>query len=365
MSLSFSRFCLLLIVLEAVFALSGIYSARRWDHFLIGDCPYYAATTESLVRDGDWDIRNQLEGPLENHNGFIALAKDNQTIVPKHSVLMPILSVPFFAAFGKVGFLIFNLLQLFALIVGIAELAGGGLSGRLLALAAYLTTPLLFYTYNYSPDVLSTALFVWSYVCAIDGRLVLGGFLAGLAVWAKVYLALFLLPLALVVLPRGWRGTILCAVAALVAALPMLAINLWIFGSPLISGYDREAHFGPNGFVVAEHYSRFQQPLFVGLGRLIGDPEIGLLKTAPLWFLWPVGLIVGWVHASRPRRFALSALTLSLLANLLFFAKYDEWNASAFGNRFLFPALAIGFALQGALWSGILGRLGRIKPNAA
>jgi hypothetical protein len=43
------------------------------------------------------------------------------------------------------------------------------------------------------------------------------------------------------------------------------------------------------------------------------------------------------------------ALTSSLLINLIFFACYDEWNASSYGNRFLFPALAMGLALQARL----------------
>jgi len=55
------------------------------------------------------------------------------------------------------------------------------------------------------------------------------------------------------------------------------------------------------------------------------------------------------------------SLVLSLVINILFFARYDEWDASVFGNRFLFPAMAVGFALQGPLWQRALDRMARVE----
>ncbi|MCE9534124.1 MAG: hypothetical protein K8T89_23845 [Planctomycetes bacterium] len=336
-----ARFYLILLFFEIVYMAISLYRAPRWDAFLIGDCPYYAATAESLLRDGDWDLRNQLPGDLKDHEGFFALSKDNR-IVSKHSVLLPIVSIPFLFQFGKAGLLIVSIVQTFALIVGIAVLAGDTPKSRLLALVAYLSTPFLQYTFNYSPDVLSTALAVWAFIFAIRHQPIRCGLLAGLAVWAKVYLALILLPLAILVLPLGWRATLRCVVASLIAVAPMLAINAHLFGSPFTTGYDRDARVMPEGFAITEHYSRFNQPILTGLGNLLFDGRIGLMRTAPLWFLWPFGLFKAWRTNAR---WASLALAWSILLNLLFFARYDEWDASAFGNRFLFPAIAFGFAL--------------------
>jgi hypothetical protein len=384
MALSPIRFGALLLGLEIACTAIAIARAPRWDGFLIGDCPYYAATVESLVHDGDWDLSNQLSGDLHDHHGFFALSADNR-VVPKHSVLLPILSVPFYVAFGVWGLLIFNLVQMFLLIAGLALLAGGGPAARLLALAGYLSTPFLAYTYNYSPDVLGTALLVWSYACALRNRPILSGLLAGLAVWAKIYLAIVMLPLVLILLRQGGRATLKSALAALAALLPMLAIQMHLFGSPFTTGYDRDARLTSDGFIVTEHYGRFNQPLLSGLGNLLFNRDIGLLWTAPLWFLWLVGAFIAWrgakkgtgtISGSLPdfgignapaklsemvpvpffARLPVVALTLTLLFNLLFFARYDEWDASAFGNRFLFPALAIGLALQGPLWRGAIER---------
>ena len=347
------RFVAILLFLEAAYAAVSMARAPRGDAFLIGDCPYYAATTISLVSDGDWDLRNQLPGDLEDHEGFFALSKDER-IVPKHSTLMPILSIPFYIAFGKIGFLLFNLIQVFFLIVGIAALAGNGAGARLLALVGYLSTPFLAYTFNYSPDILCAVSIVWSYFFARRKRPILCGLLAGLAIWAKVYAALLVLPLALIVLPLGWRAAIFSVLAGFLALAPMLVINAHLFGAPWITGYDRDARITPEGFTVTEHYSRFNQPLIIGLDHLLFDERIGLLRTAPLWFLWPLGLGMAWRGSERKVHLA---ITLALLFNVLFFARYDEWDASVFGNRFLFPAVALGFALQGVLWQKAVARI--------
>jgi hypothetical protein len=373
------RFCLLLLSLEIGCALigEGIERNSPNEGFLVGDCPYYAATCISLVRDGDWNIQNQLPGELQDHNGFFALSQDGR-VVPKHSTLMPILSIPFYWLFGVKGFLIFNVLQVFLLIWGIVALAGGGVVARWLGLVGYLSTPFLFYTYNYSPDVLGTVLLVWAYVFALcnpspkrseasvpDPTLrfglgksvqpVIAGLLAGMAIWAKIYLAFVLAPLLLLIVPLGWRKSLLCGAGAVVAIAPMLMINAHLFGAPWITGYDRDARITAAGFVITEHYSRFHQPFFAGLGNLLFDSRIGLLRTAPLWFLWPVGVWYA-LRADRSRMAVMRMVVLSsaVLINLFFFSTYDEWNASVFGNRFLFPALAIGLALQLPFWTAVL-----------
>lgn len=355
-SLTPRRFALSLLLLQLGYLTISILRAPHWSSFLIGDCPYYAATAESLARDGDWDLRNQLPGDLKDHEGFFALAADGR-IVPKHSTLLPILSVPFFLICGKAGFLVFNLLQSYLLIVGIVLLAGNTATGRLLGIIAYLSTPLLVYTFNYSPDVLGASFLIWAFVFAQRNRPIAAGVLVGLAVWAKIYLIVILLPLALIIVPLGRGATLRSFIGACLAIAPMLLINTLLFGAPWITGYDRDARITETGFIVTEHYSRFHQPFFQGLGNLLFDDRIGLLRTAPLWFFWPIGL---WWSLSKGRtpqeRRAALALLISLLLNLAFFARYDEWNASEFGNRFLFPALAIGFVLQGPMWEKFLNR---------
>lgn len=354
-----SRGPFVVLLVSAAAAVAGVKlaTADRPAAFLIGDCPYYAATAESLLRDGDFDLRNQLDPDgtgLRPHSGFFAVGPDN-SIVPKHSTLMPIASVPLLAAFGTLGFLVFNVAQVCVLVYGIAVLGGGTPAARLAALVGYLTTPFLAYTFNYSPDVFGAALVVWAYVAAARGRWAWCGLLAGLAVWAKVYLAVVLLPAAVLAVPGGRRAVLTAGARAAVALAPMLAINTALYSGPLATGYDREARVTDAGeLVTADHYSRFNQPVLPGLGNLLFDGRIGLLQTAPVWFLWPAGAWMLWRAGGADRRRA-AALSLAILANLLLFARYDEWDATVFGNRFLFPALALGLALQEPVWRRVTG----------
>lgn len=329
-----------------------------------GDCPYYTATAESLLHDGDFDLRNQIDpegAGLAKHSGFVSVSPGG-TIVPKHPTLLPVLSLPFLAAFGKTGLLLFNVLQTCLLVYGVAVLGGDTPPARAAALAGYLTTPLLPYTFNFSPDVLGAALVVWAYVAAVRKQWAWCGLLAGLAVWAKLYLGAILLPAALLVFPGGRRAVLTAAACAAVALAPMLALNAHLYGGPLTTGYDRQAMVtADGGLALMDHYSQFNQPLLPGLAHLLFDGKIGLLPTAPLWFLWPAG---AWLLARRGRvelRLAL-ALVAAIAANLLIFARYDQWHASIFGNRFLFPALALGLALLGPLAQQGWVRLTRKRP---
>src|SRR6185503_10904942 len=97
-----------------------------------------------------------------------------------------------------------------------------------------------------------------------------------------------LLPAALLVIPGGRRAVVTTVACAAVAVAPMLALNAHLYGGPLRTGYDRQAMWTEDGeLVLIDHYSQFNQPFLPGLANLLVDREIGLLPTAPLWFLWP------------------------------------------------------------------------------
>ncbi|QEL16117.1 hypothetical protein [Limnoglobus roseus] len=352
--MTLSRNCFLLIasVVLVGLSLATALTAANPYTFLPGDCPYYAATTVSLVRDGDFEMRNQLEvsgQTLKDHDRFFAVSPTGG-IVPKHSTLMPIVAVPAYVLFGIWGFLAFGLLQMLALVYGISRLGGGTSSARVDALVGLLLSPLLAYSYNFSPDVFGTALVVWAFVCANERRWSWCGVLCAAAVWAKVYLAVILLPLAWVVLAEGRSASVRVGVWAVLGLLPMLVLHSNLYGSPLRTGYDCEGQFTPSGeLVTSEHYSRFHQPVLEGLGNLLFDRDLGLVTKSAIWLGWPLGLWWAWRHPGRVRRVA-GAMAASLVVNVLLFSRYDEWNASVHGNRFLFPSLALSLALQGPFW---------------
>lgn len=322
---------------------------RHPERDLPGDSLYYALTAESLVRDGDFDLTNQLleDRPLESHRdelkaheGFFAVSPTAR-VVPKHSTLLPIVSLPFIALFGADGFLIANVALAIGLVLGVAKLGGDTPAASIVSLVLFATSSWLGYCQNFSPDLFVAALVAWSFAMVRSRRWLLAGLLAGFAVWAKVYAVVVLLPLALVLVPAGWRATFRFTVAAVLALAPMLVQNHVLYGGPFVTGYDRDARVDGDGFRLTEHYSRFHQPWLTGMENVLFDGDAGMIRTAPLWFLTPFALVV-----CRRDRFAW-CLALGAIANVSFFAFYDEWNASTGGNRFLFPAVALGGGLLG------------------
>ena len=188
-------------------------------------------------------------------------------------------------------------------------------------------------------------------MCVGRNRHFSAGLLAGLAVWCKSYAAPILLPVALLTPIRHWPRMVLGAVLPLTI---MMLMQWQIFGHPLTSGYDRAATVTADGFALRDHTSRFNQPLVTGLMRLHTDPGIGMLPKAPLRCLWPLAAVVVWRKRTLSGRKVLM-LVGTIAANLLVIAPYDEWNASALGNRFLFPALASRMVLLAACATGIRG----------
>ena len=336
--------------------------------YLFGDSGVYAAAADSLLRDRDLDLLNQcfpgratlaeafpeLEG---EHGGEFGLSKDGRLTI-KQSPVLSAAAVPFYAAFGRAGFLIFNLVTLNLLLVGLVKLGGDTPAARVVVLVGFLCTPLLWYSANFSPDLFLCALIVGSLLAARANRPTASGVLAGLAVSVKVYVAAMVLPVPVLVWvaagDRRWAALVRFAAGGLLGLAPGLAFNTWLFGAPWVTGYERQllVHDGVVG--LADHSSRFTIPFVEGLRNLLFDPTVGLWPTAPLWFLWPVAVAVLLVLPLRGQTWVLAAAAVILL-NLAVFAPYDGWNGSAVGNRYVFPALVLGFALIGAA-AGVVAR---------
>src|SRR5262249_45864096 len=152
--------------------------------FLPGDCKYYRAIIVSLLKDGDLLLANNVDDPL---NGQLALGKDG--LVPKHPIIMPIVSIPFYLAFGDYGLLLFNIINCMILMVLIFKLNCLFFSRS----TAFITTTLFatgtlffYYTYNYSPDVFSTVLLLSGLYLVLKERFFWGAFFLGLSIFAKL-----------------------------------------------------------------------------------------------------------------------------------------------------------------------------------
>jgi hypothetical protein len=164
-----------------------------------------------------------------------------------------------------------------------------------------------------------------------------GGVLLGAACVAKVPLFLFL-PGTLLLLPRPfWRPAFSVAAGAAIPLVAFAVMNVHLFGSPIVTSYDRIAALAPDGQpTVYSQRSSFDLPIEEGIRGQLFDREHGLLTTSPVTLLALVGLPFCFVR--RPR---LSAqLVITSIALFFLFSTYDQWDASHYGNRFLMPLIA-------------------------
>jgi hypothetical protein len=345
--------------------------------FIKGDCYYYRAIIISLLQDGDLALANNID--VDPFNGQLALGI--QGLVPKHPILMPLVSIPFYQAFGDRGLLMFNIIDCVILVLLIFKLNQVFFDNFVSVITAllYATGTLFFnYTYNYSPDVFATVLVLAGLNFVLRKRFYFGAVFLGLSVFAKLPNAILA---GIILLYAGWtimrdsgaaangrsfsrHWSKLFGTAALfiIALAPLGFVNHSLFGSPWITGYQRTAEAGAKAgeIVVSDHTNKFNQPLFFGAWRLLFDPRSGLVPTNPILLL----AILGLLHLNRQADKHAVYLIITICAAQFFtFAKYDDWQTSEFSNRFLMTFVAGSSVLTSAYLQTLTGRLFPIASN--
>src|SRR5262249_27172234 len=203
-----------------------------------GDCPYYISTGLSIQKDGDLDLRNQLRGGLEVHGRQIALGRGGEWY-PKHSVVMPVLALPFLAAFGLPGFSVFSVVVLGLLAwtsFGLARRFAPPMSSAAATLLMLGGTFLRRYDYNVTPDLVAALALGLALLGIFRDRDTLAGCAFGVAVWTKIG-DVFLLPFALgyAFASRGWGGLRRAVLGGAAPLAALLLFNLTLFGSPFVT----------------------------------------------------------------------------------------------------------------------------------
>lgn len=340
---SFSPAATVLLALAVIY---GAIVATSYDGqpALRGDAWYYYLTAVSLLQDQDFDLANQLPGRLEAHSGEIALDRDGH-FVPKHNIVLALVSLPLVALWGREGAVIFNLLQLLlclhVLNLWIASYSSPGTA----ALATFLVGILSFaphYVYNYSQDILATTFLLGAFIC-LDRRselrswLLLAGASFGIACVAK-FPYLVVLPALMFVLPAKPLRWFYFSVGFAAPVALLLGYNAAMFDHPLVTSYDRIAIFEGGAWQVATHRNDFSMAIFPrGLMGQLLDHKHGLLWTSPI----TVPSLAGLVYLVRIRWRLGAALGAAIFLLYGFFAAYRFWDTSHYGNRFLFPVIVL------------------------
>jgi hypothetical protein len=326
--------------------------------YLPGDCSLYRAATASILRDFDLDLRDDPLWSQAVPDGSLALGKRGEWY-PKHPLLLSLLAVPFYAAAGDPGLLLFNLVQLLAL-DALVFLAARRFTGDLLALAIALWfafgSLLRPAAYNFSPDVLSSLVVLGAVLVLLARRPAVSGFLFGLAVVAK-WTNLVFLPIGAVyaLLVLGLPAAVRFAAASAPPLAALGILNWHMFGSPLVTPYDRV--LAPGGAIEPSHRTMFDAPFWPGLWQQIVDPHLGLVRSAPQVLVAVPGFAVLFGRARAEALFVFACFA----AQLAVFAPYRMWSASTYGHRFAMTAIVLCAIPLAALADRVL-RTGAATP---
>jgi hypothetical protein len=320
------------------------YSPNRW---LYADGSFYYNMVRSLVSHGSLDQshihpRTWFNGKLGwNYNltddwSNISVGRDG-TWYPKHAFLMPLLSVPFYLAFGPIGTLFFNVLcgALTALLS--AEL-GTRFTRRpaasLIAIAMTGMPSVVRQAYGFNNDVFYSILVVGTAIYLVDGAVWRAGLVGGFSVLAKITNVLFLLPYAIFLSfdlrrTRDWRPLMRFVIGCSLG-IGLAALANWVmFGAPWITAYQRVLIVHDGAQEVQSHFRLFSRDFDTGLAAIWAQ----LKHNFPAYLLAFAGCVAWAVR----RRWA-EALTfgLALTLPLLFFAKYSWYR-----EEFLDPCYAL------------------------
>ncbi len=355
-----------LLVALAVLGIQGRSALARYEpnHWLYRDGAFYYDALRAVVEHGSLD-----QGPMQPHSWYegklgwnynlsddwsnVAVGKDG-TWYPKHPVLMPLVSIPFYLAFGPIGTLLLNLLcgVLGALLA--AELAArfaARWAASVIGIALGALPLIVRESYGYNNDLFYAVLVVGAALFLEDDRPGWAGLFAGLSVFAKVTNVFFLVPFALWAF-RGADGRkLLRFCLASGVGLALLAGFDWaLFGAPWITAYHRVLVVQAGQPVIRPHTRLFGRDFWVGLRAVWGlppHPSDQAYGIDTVFAAYPLALLGTVAIAWRRRRLQEAAALLFAIGwPLVFFAKYD-WYRDDFWDPAIWLCAAPLAALAG------------------
>jgi hypothetical protein len=330
-----------------------------------GDEPHYLLMTQSLLRDGDFDLRNNYEHMdyLEYYPRVIPDA--HVTLVgnywyPVHGIGLPILSAPWFALAGRAGVVVMlTLMSVAGIRIMWSVLQQAGFKGRVTntsVLVMGFTLPLLSLSGQIFPEV-PAFLVVAVTLRAIVAPTLTGWNLATISLglawlpWLHpkyiTLTAALLLSLAFAHYRRSSIRTLAIPTGLFVLSdLGLIVLSYQWYGVPVPGAQlmASQASFSPYYWLthIAGHF--FIHP-WVGLIGVLLDQQSGIFLASPVYILAIPGIILLW---HRRRR------TLAIACGIVFTAVYlpagtwGQWHGGfASPARFLtpiVPVLAIGIA---------------------
>jgi hypothetical protein len=323
-----------------------------------GDEPHYLLMTQSLLRDSDFDLRNNYEHMdyLEYYPRVIPDA--HVTLVgnhwyPVHGIGLPIVSAPWFALGGRAGVVfLLTLMSVAGMRIVWSVLQQAGFNGRVTTTSVLVmgfTLPLLSLSGQIFPEI-PAFLLVAITLRAIVAPTLTGWNLATVSLgvaslpWLHskyiILAAALVLSLAFAHYRRSsiWTLTIATGLFVL-SGLGLGHLSYQWYGVPLPGAQLMTSHpsFSPHYWLthIAGHF--FVQP-WVGLLGVLFDQQSGILFASPVYILAIPGIILLW----RRQRALAIACGIVFTAVYLPAGTWGQWHGGfASPARFLTPIVPV------------------------
>lgn len=346
---------LLPIFLVSYYTILAVHEYQPYT-FANADPGWTITVVESLVRDFDLDLKNQLLGDVSQTGGQIALGKEAQWY-PVHEWLMPLMTIPFYLFFGVNGCLIFNILASVSL-VSLSYCVSVHFSSRVNALIASLliglTTSIVNYVYSYSLDIFGALLLLCAYYFTLQKKSFLAGLIWGFSVIGRIGNIITFPGIVLLLFNFGIKkesgknaqepfyvefGKFIKG--GILPAIIFLFSNYIMFGSAFSSSYQNWLVYDGDSAVLKSQFEIFSRPLLDGVLRsLILPPHgffCGALVTIPAVI---VGLPLLYCRNREGDRAVVFSLLYLLLAQAIFYGKFAGF-PGGLGNRYMLSSVAL------------------------
>lgn len=347
-----------------------VYEPYTWSY---ADAGWQVSAVQSLVEDGDLDLRNQLQNEYEQASDQVAIGASGEWY-PLHELPIIFLAVPFYILLGVNGCLALNIMvaAFFApLSYALARAFVGARNALFVAVLALFSPVFVFYSYSFSVDVLGAILMGFSLLLVFRKFYFFAGLACGLAVLSRLVNVCGIPPLLGYIFFSGirisegatsqassdWCTSRVKSVGYFMLGGAVFAVlfglqNYLMFGSPVSSSYHNWIASTDLG-ITQESYSFSLPSLEFVISSfwqfLLGVPQ------------FIVGVTWGVYYQLRKN---LGLVVFNLFCFMIYFAFslcFDEAFPGSIGDRYLlFPALAIA-PLVGSLDVRSLGLGNRAK----
>jgi len=319
-----------------------------------GDEPHYLLVTQSIIKDGDLDLKNNYDNKdyMVNHwseitDRHITLGKDGGQY-SIHGILLPLIITPGYFLFGRLGAILTISFLSFLLVIQVYKLLEKNFDKRLSLVATFIFVFNVIFILNSTalfPDLLTGLMIIFLFNKFQNFKNSNSSFLIsliiGLLVWNHFKLLPFLLVFVLLFSLKIKKPKAILKFLVI----PIISLILFsIFNYQLFGSFSPIASFTPG-------LARFNQNPAINLTKSIFDQSQGVLFNAPLLIILifaGLTLLIFNFKKIYPGKKELVLFTVISFGYIFLHMIFDDWYG--------------GYSPAGRYWMQVLPVLTALVP---